>query len=301
MKTVEAARGYWTEILSQYIDKKHLVNRHTACPICGGKDRFRYDNKGGNGTAYCNQCGAKNGMSLLMQVTGWDFKTAAREIDKMIGNSELKQEIVKPQNKDRIINFIHSKLTVLETGDNVYKYLKNRGINSFDSRYFRKLVDFDYMEDGFKKDNADCMVAVITDVNNQRLGYHITYIKDGKKAAFVAPKKILGNCKGGSIKIGKPKNRILAVTEGIENALSVTQQYNKTCWAAISANGLKEFQPPKDIDYLLIVADNDFSFTGQEAAYSLAKRVTQMGIECFVDLPKTRGYDFNQEMVINGI
>ena len=300
MKTVEAARGYWTEILSKHIDKKHLVNRHTACPICGGKDRFRYDNKNGDGTAYCNQCGAKNGMSLLMQVTGWDFKTAAREIDRMIGNSELKKEIVKPQNKDKVINFIHSKLTTLETGDNVYKYLKNRGINSFDSRYFRKINSFDYMEDGFKKDNADCMVCVITDSDNQRIGYHITYIKDGKKAAFVSPKKIFGNMKGGCIRLSNPA-KMLAVTEGVENALSVTQTYGHPCWAAVSAQGLKEFMPPKETEYLLIVADNDFSFTGQEAAYSLAKRVTRMGIECYVDMPKTRGYDFNDEMVINGI
>ena len=34
------------------VPAKALTNRHGPCPICGGKDRFRFDDKGGRGTGY---------------------------------------------------------------------------------------------------------------------------------------------------------------------------------------------------------------------------------------------------------
>ena len=44
------------------------TGKHTSCPACGGKDRFRFDDKQGDGTFYCNQCGAGNGFQLIMNV-----------------------------------------------------------------------------------------------------------------------------------------------------------------------------------------------------------------------------------------
>lgn len=42
--TVERARGRWREILPQLgIDTSYLRTRHGPCPLCGGKDRFRWD------------------------------------------------------------------------------------------------------------------------------------------------------------------------------------------------------------------------------------------------------------------
>jgi hypothetical protein len=38
-------------------------NRHQACPVCGGSDRFRFDDKEGRGTWFCNQCGAGDGLA----------------------------------------------------------------------------------------------------------------------------------------------------------------------------------------------------------------------------------------------
>jgi putative DNA primase/helicase len=42
--------------------------------MCGGKDRFRFDDKEGHGTWICTHCGAGDGFSLLMKVMGIDFK-----------------------------------------------------------------------------------------------------------------------------------------------------------------------------------------------------------------------------------
>src|SRR5690348_13963485 len=57
--TVDRARGRWREILPCLgVETRYLTNKHGPCPLCGGKDRFRFDDKNGDGTYYCNQCGA---------------------------------------------------------------------------------------------------------------------------------------------------------------------------------------------------------------------------------------------------
>src|SRR5215469_1691966 len=98
--TVERARGRWREILPLFgIETRYLVNRHGPCPLCGGKDRFRFDDKDGAGTYYCNQCGAGAGLLMIRKLRGWDHKTACDAIDKIIGSMRAK---TKPQ-RERMI------------------------------------------------------------------------------------------------------------------------------------------------------------------------------------------------------
>ena len=48
---IKATAQYrWPEIHAALgIDQRYLKNKHQPCPACGGKDRFRYDDKDGNG------------------------------------------------------------------------------------------------------------------------------------------------------------------------------------------------------------------------------------------------------------
>ena len=56
--TIERARHRWREILPQLgIETRFLQNKHGPSPLCGGKDRFRFDDRDGTGSYYCNQCG----------------------------------------------------------------------------------------------------------------------------------------------------------------------------------------------------------------------------------------------------
>src|SRR5690606_31964489 len=89
-KTATAAKGKWKGILLQLgVPERALVNRHGPCPICGGTDRFRFDNKEGTGTFICSQCGAGNGMDLAMKFTGRSFADVAAEIDAILGNTKI--------------------------------------------------------------------------------------------------------------------------------------------------------------------------------------------------------------------
>ena len=66
----DLARGRWQDILG-HLDY-HVINdikEHSQCPICGGNDRFRFDNEKGTGSYICSQGTgeiiAGDGLSLL--------------------------------------------------------------------------------------------------------------------------------------------------------------------------------------------------------------------------------------------
>ena len=48
---ITAARGRWPEILAALagLSGEQLSNRHQPCPLCGGTDRYRFDDKDGSG------------------------------------------------------------------------------------------------------------------------------------------------------------------------------------------------------------------------------------------------------------
>jgi len=99
----DAARGRWVYVLgSMGVDTSRLRPVHGPCPGCGGRDRFRFDDRDGNGTWICGGGGgeplAGDGIALLMHVRGWNCKTAVRELAQFLGVS---QEGAKPKRRRR--------------------------------------------------------------------------------------------------------------------------------------------------------------------------------------------------------
>ena len=51
MQIKELAIGMWPQILPALgVGRGFLENKHGPCPLCGGKDRYRFDDKNGRGT-----------------------------------------------------------------------------------------------------------------------------------------------------------------------------------------------------------------------------------------------------------
>lgn len=93
-EVITAATGRWCEILSALaaLPPEQLSNRHQPCPLCGGRDRYRFDDRDGSGSWFCNQCGGKDlmggggsGMDLLMRVRHWSFRHACEEVERHLG------------------------------------------------------------------------------------------------------------------------------------------------------------------------------------------------------------------------
>ncbi|HBV6504591.1 TPA: toprim domain-containing protein [Escherichia coli] len=84
-ETVKQACGHWPRILPA-LGVKVIKNHHQSCPVCGGSDRFRFDDKEGRGTWFCNQCGAGDGLKLVEKVFGVTPSVAAGKINAVTGN-----------------------------------------------------------------------------------------------------------------------------------------------------------------------------------------------------------------------
>jgi putative DNA primase/helicase len=93
-KIIDLSTGHWPSILSALagLSSEQLTDKHQPCPLCGGKDRYRFDDLDGTGSWFCNNCGGKdqtggagNGMDMLMRRQNWTFKEAAERIEQHLG------------------------------------------------------------------------------------------------------------------------------------------------------------------------------------------------------------------------
>jgi putative DNA primase/helicase len=94
MNIQELTNGRWPDLLAHFcgLTAKQLSDKHQPCPLCGGDDRYRFDDLDGNGSWYCNQCGGKdhaggggNGMDLLMRHQKWPYPEACKRIEQHLG------------------------------------------------------------------------------------------------------------------------------------------------------------------------------------------------------------------------
>lgn len=140
------------------------------------------------------------------------------------------------------------------------------------------------------------MVARVVNAAGKPVSLHRTYLTDdGQKAAVPIPRKLMTpteKLSNVSIRFAPPIDGWLGVAEGIETALCAAIRFQVPMWSCISAGMLRSFRPPEGVRLLFIMGDNDVSFTGQEAAYWLAKTVSQNGIECRVHIPDDPGTDW---------
>ncbi len=288
----ERAAGRWYEILSRLVGEDFLTGRHGICPACGGRDRFRWADDQGSGNYFCSGCGHGDGADLVMKVNGLDFAAAAKEIEKVIPETVFKP--VK-QKKDPLpkLKRLSSEAKKLTNNDPVSLYLKARGLISPPEIRFHP--GYSYYDGGISAGIFPVMMAIIQDVNGVNLTYHITYITDGQKADVKSPKKILppiSTITGAGIRLFGTGDEI-CIAEGIETAIAAHMDSGLPCIAAISANGMESLKLSGDIKKVTIYADNDRSYTGHKAAYSLANRLTVIcKKKVDVIIPELIGDDF---------
>lgn len=83
-----AAQGKWADLVFPSFGIEVQWKKKTPCPACGGRDRFRYDDKNGNGDYFCQQCGAGDGLSLIEKCTHLKFTDVINEVAAVVGLEE---------------------------------------------------------------------------------------------------------------------------------------------------------------------------------------------------------------------
>ncbi|HZU91685.1 MAG TPA: toprim domain-containing protein [Stellaceae bacterium] len=138
------------------------------------------------------------------------------------------------------------------------------------------------------------MVARVDGPNGELIAIHRTFLlPDGSdKAPLAEPKRSLGSWRGGAVRLA-PAGPVLAIAEGIENALTVMVAEGTPAWSAVSKGGFRWLVPPADVRELLVVADNDANGHGQQAAWRAAERWAAAGWRVRLVQPRRPGEDVN--------
>lgn len=101
------ARGGWAGILPALgIPSEFLRAKHGPCPGCGGRDRFRFDDKNGDGTWICGGAGeiaSGDGFSLLCHVHGWDKSRSLKETARQLGLAATITPEVAREHKRKVV------------------------------------------------------------------------------------------------------------------------------------------------------------------------------------------------------
>lgn len=288
-----SAQNKWRGILAGIgFTEKELSGAHGPCPICGGHDRYRFSDYKGGGEYYCSHCGPGNGFDLIMKTKDWDFPATAKEIDRLLGDDIM--EVFKPkvdmEKRRRDLNALWAKGT---DPDIVTEYMRNRGITLpvGDICSLRGIPDM-YLSGSALRHRG--LLAMMRDHNGNPVSIHRTYFAT-KERKIMPP---LGEMRGTSVRLGTDPEDTVVVGEGIETTLAGMQHYDiKSGYAAISAFGMENLKLPGSISRIIILADNDKSFTGQKAAFTLARYLDSKGKDVKVAMSWRPGEDFND--VIN--
>ena len=300
-----AAQGQWGSIFPALGITVPARGKHGACSVCGGKDRFHFDDKEGRGTWICRQCEGKqagDGLDLVCKATGKDNKAASLLVAQALGLSagldmetikaneaKAKQQAEQERQREQARQKAAAELaqTILNQCQPAkgHPYLVGKGLAECDSFILQSpiagkakglLVVPLYNADG---ELTTCQT--IDDSGNKYL------LAGGQKAGSF-------HCIAGS--------DVLAICEGYATGLSVRLATGFTVYCAIDAGNLRAVAEAVRDQYshaeIILAADNDADhqeniglIKAQEAATAIGGRVA---------LPPVLG-DWNDYLQQHGI
>lgn len=302
------ARVDWVAVLECLgIDPAYLRNKHGPCPACGGKDRYRFDNRNGCGGFYCNGCGAGDGFTLLMRVFGWTFGEARKRVMEAAGLEHQTPPEAAPVAEPapvlptgRVLRLLRSACAVADCPDAV-TYLTSRGLWPLpDGCTLRASVALDHWYVARHVGRFPALVAAVRDVRGELVTAHVTYLQHGKKLADHEPRKLLSPLTGrvgAAVRLMPATGDTLGVGEGVETCLAAALIHHMPAWAALNTALLPRFEPPPEVQQLVVFADRDMP--GLEAAARLMEQL-QGRVHLELRVPPPPAKDWNDVLQRRG-
>jgi putative DNA primase/helicase len=177
--------------------------------------------------------------------------------------------------------------------DEVRKYLQGRRL-IVPLHGVRTHKSMPYYDDGKLVHHYAAMCCSFVSPTGKPLTYHVTYVSDGQKAPVEPCRKVLPPVEkmdGGAIRLS-PVAEHIGIAEGVETAIAAGMLFDLPTWAATNADMLSKFRPPEGVKAVTVFGDNDANYTGQAAAYALARRLSTEGYGVRVFIPSITGTDW---------
>ncbi|SEQ86331.1 putative DNA primase/helicase [Rosenbergiella nectarea] len=292
-ETASAARGSWAQVFPA-LGLNLIKNRHAKCPLCGGKDRFRFDDEGERGTWICNQCGAGDGLALASKYLSVDITEAARRVREVIGECEANPTTIMPTPT-------HDKAQLQAQAAKIAQEIVSSAIESENNAYLTRkgwqsvvsLTLSKAQKIALTQYRRGDLIIPLHNMDGELVNVQLINAEGEKRTL-----------KGGQIKAAshilgadKPAKRIW-LAEGYATALTVHKLTGEQVWIAFSsanflslASCIKEKHPTLP---LIIAADRDLNEVGQQKAQKAANE-----FNATLALPPLFG-DWNDAYIENG-
>ena len=329
----DRAKHIWPEILQAAgVSGDFLTRKNGPCPFCGGKDRYRFANKG-DGLWVCTECTSSkwsNGLSFLQRHLGLpDMREAAKWVHKHLDGEpqhavtrEARAATYKEPSPEDLARRVTKMREVwaasrpVQAGDPVDLYLRARVPNLTEVppglHYHPGL---EYYKPGEKPGERyqllgkfPAMLVRGFDREGRLVQLHKTYLTaDGRKADVPIVKKtdVGVGCNSYALRLMPVEGDVLGVSEGIETGLASSILRNIPVWPCANTSVLANFEVPvhlaERVKRVVIFEDNDAPKQrhdgskyrpGAEAAAKLAERLRKQRIRTMIVSPAKTGTDF---------
>ncbi|CUZ58736.1 primase-helicase zinc-binding domain-containing protein [Serratia marcescens] len=271
--TSRAATGHWPVLLPAL--GIHIIagGRAQPCPVCGGKDRFRFDNLQGRGTWFCNQCGGGDGLNLVEKALAVTTKEAAVKVAGVLGepsgntlpeyNPQQEQQD-KAQARNNATQQARQLLASArqQAGNS---YLTAKGWPDSDTL---TLQGPSLRVGGITYQPGDLLLP-LTDSAGEVVNVQLINAAGDKRT--LAGGQVKNTCHF----LPGQDNAVIWLTEGYATGLTVHHLTGESVCVALSANNLPAMAQQLRAHYpdalLLLAADNDENGTGQARAAEAAQ------------------------------
>ncbi|MFT0173369.1 primase-helicase zinc-binding domain-containing protein [Paraburkholderia mimosarum] len=318
----------WISTLMSYgISADCLTGNASSCPVCGGDDRFTYDNKSGRGDWICRKCNdgypmAGDGLQLIARANRIGLYRLMRQLDggtpppsraPLTSTAPAPKRRADPAFVARRLDGMWSNARPQAVGDLSMRYLQERvpGLTAGPSPALR-LGMLEYRHDKKVIGKWPGIVAQF-ELPDGRLGtLHRTFLDPVKpaKATIVSPDGEILDAKlndmtlnplaGGAVRLMAPVDGEIGVGEGLETVYGAHMDSGVPVWNCLNRVLLSKFVVPEGLGIKVVHIFMDFDdidprtrqSPGVSAGLVLAKRLRAEGYTVVPHRPKLRGTDF---------